>query len=186
MAGLPQGTVTFLFTDIEGSTRLLNQLGDRYSAVLDVHRRILREAVAARDGREVDTQGDSFFFAFARANAAVGAAAAAQWELAAHEWPEDAVVRVRMGLHTAEPEVGPERYVGLGVHRAARIGAAAHGGQVLLSGSTRTLIEERVGGVSVRELGTYRLKDFDSPERLYQLEIEGLESRFPPPRAKVA
>jgi len=116
----------------------------------------------------------------------VGAAVVAQKGLAAHEWPEGAVVRVRMGLHTAEPEVGPDRYVGLGVHRAARIGAAAHGGQVLLSSSTRALIEERVGGVSVREVGTYRLKDFDSPERLYQLEIEGLETRFPPPRADVA
>ena len=184
MAELPQGTVTFLFTDIEGSTRLLEQLGDRYSGVLDAHRRILRKAVEARDGREVDTQGDSFFFAFARANAALGAAVVAQQELAAHEWPEGAAVRVRMGLHTAEPEVGPERYVGLGVHRAARIGAAAHGGQVLLSSSTRALIEQQVGDVSVREVGTYRLKDFDSPERLYQLDIDGLKSKFPPPRAE--
>ena len=132
MVELPQGTVTFLFTDIEGSTRLLKALGDRYGEVLEAHRRILREAAQARGGREVDTQGDSFFFAFARANAALGAAVVAQRALSEHEWPDGAEVRVRMGMHTAEPEVGEERYVGLGVHRAARIGAAAHGGQVLL------------------------------------------------------
>jgi len=180
VAELPHGTVTFLFTDIEGSTRLLKQLGDRYGAVLDDHRRLLREEVAERDGREVDTQGDSFFFAFARANAALGAAVAAQRALAAHEWPEGAVVRVRMGLHTGEPAVGDERYVGLGVHRAARIGAVAHGGQVLLSSATRELVEDEAGGVAVRDLGFYRLKDIDRPERLYQLDIEGLQSQFAP------
>jgi class 3 adenylate cyclase len=186
MAELPQGTVTFLFTDIEGSTRLLKALGDRYGEVLEAHRRILREAAQARGGREVDTQGDSFFFAFARANAALGAAVVAQRALSEHEWPEGEEVRVRMGMHTAEPEVGEERYVGLGVHRAARIGAAAQGGQVLLSSSTRPLVEDDVGGVSVRELGLYRLKDFDQPERLYQLDIDGLPSKFPPLNAQSA
>jgi class 3 adenylate cyclase/streptogramin lyase len=186
VAELPRGTVTFLFTDIEGSTRLLKQLGERYGEALEAHRQILREATAARDGREVDTQGDSFFFAFARANAALGAAVVAQRALAEHAWPEGAEVRVRMGLHTGEPEVGDERYVGLGVHRAARIGAAAHGGQVLLSSATRELVEDEAGGVAVRELGSYRLKDFDRAERLYQLDIDGLRSRFPPLRAEAA
>ena len=180
---LPRGTVTFLFTDIEGSTRLLRQLGDRYGEILDAHRRILRAAMADREGREVDTQGDSFFFAFTRANAALAAAVAAQRALAEHDWPRGTEVRVRMGLHTAEPEVGDERYVGLGVHRAARIGGVAHGGQVLLSSATRELVEEEVGGVAVRDLGSYRLKDFDRAERLYQLDIDGLPSRFPPVRA---
>jgi class 3 adenylate cyclase/streptogramin lyase len=183
VADLPRGTVTFLFTDVEGSTRLLQQLGDRYGQVLDAQRRILREAAAARDGREVDTQGDSFFFAFARANAALGAAVVAQRALAGHDWPDGAQLRVRMGLHTGEPEVGEDRYVGLGVHRAARIGGAAHGGQVLLSSATRELVEDEVDGVAVRELGSYRLKDFDRPERLYQLDIDGLPSKFPPVRA---
>jgi YVTN family beta-propeller protein len=181
---LPRGTVTFLFTDIEGSTRLVKDLGDRYSDVLAEHRLILREAVAAREGREIDTQGDSFFFAFPRANAALGAAVTAQRALAEQQWPEGGEVRVRMGLHTAEPAVGVERYVGLGVHRAARIGAIAHGGQVLLSSSTRELVEDEVGGVSVRDLGSYRLKDIDRPERLFQLDIEGLQTDFPPLRAE--
>ena len=180
MAELPRGTVTFLFTDIEGSTRLLKQLGEKYGDVLREQRRILREAADARDGREIDTQGDSFFFAFARANAGLGAAVAAQRALGEYDWPEGAEVRVRMGLHTGEPAVGDERYVGLGVHRAARIGAVAHGGQVLLSSATRELVEDELGGVSVRDLGSYRLKDIDRPERLYQLDIEGLQIDFPP------
>jgi YVTN family beta-propeller protein len=184
VAELPRGTVTFLFTDIEGSTRLLKRLGERYSAVLADHQRIIREAVEAREGREIDTQGDSFFFAFARANAALGAAVVAQRALAEHEWPEGAEVRVRMGLHTGEPAVGEKRYVGLGVHRAARIGGVAHGGQVLLSNATRELVENEVGGVSVRELGTFRLKDIDRPERLFQLDIEGLQTEFPPLKAE--
>ena len=176
--------MTFLFTDIEGSTRLLKKLGKRYAEVLDAHRRILREAAEAHEGQEVDTQGDSFFFAFARANAALAAAVTAQRRLAEHDWPEGADVRVRMGLHTGEPAVGVDRYVGIGVHRAARIGGVAHGGQVLLSGATRELVEDEVGGVSVRELGSYRLKDIDRPERIFQLDIDGLQTTFPPPRAQ--
>jgi peptide/nickel transport system substrate-binding protein len=180
MAELPSGTVTFLFTDIEGSTRLLKRLGDRYSEVLGEQRRILREVVEARGGREVDTQGDSFFFAFARANAALAAAVDAQRLLAQHPWPEGVDVRVRMGLHTGEPAVGDDRYVGLGVHRAARVGAVAHGGQVLLSSATRELVDDDVGGVAVRELGTFQLKDIDRPERLFQLDVDGLPTAFPP------
>ena len=172
--GLPRGTVTFLFTDIEGSTRLLKRLGDRYAAVLAAHQEILRAAVKERGGREVDNQGEAFFFAFASANAAVGAAVGAQRALAAHEWANGDEVRVRMGLHTGEPAVGGERYVGLGVHRAARIGAVGHGGQVLLSNATRELVDVDLAGVSIRDLGAYRLKDIDHTERLYQLGIEGL------------
>jgi peptide/nickel transport system substrate-binding protein len=177
---LPEGTVTFLFTDIEGSTRLLKRLGPGYAEVLSEHRRILREAATSRGGREVDTQGDAFFFAFPRASAAVGAAVAAQRALAAYDWPEGGEVRVRMGLHTAEPEVGDEHYVGIGVHRAARIGAVGHGGQVLLSTATKELAEDDLDGVHLRELGSYRLKDIDRPERLYQLYVEGLPRDFPP------
>ena len=142
MSDLPRGTVTFLFTDIEGSTRLLKSFGDGYAEVLEEHQRILRAAFEQSGGREIDTQGDAFFVAFSRAKDAAAAALAGQTGLAAHEWPEGAHVRVRMGLHTAEPVVGEDRYVGLGVHRAARICAAGHGGQVLLSGATRELVED--------------------------------------------
>ncbi len=184
MVELPSGTVTFLFTDIEGSTQLLKRLGERYGAVLEEHQRIVREAAAERGGREIDTQGDSFFFAFARANAALGAAVVAQRTLADHEWPDGGQVRVRMGLHTGEPVVGEERYVGLGVHRAARIGAVGHGGQVLLSNATRELVDDEAGGVSIRDLGTYGLKDIDRPERLFQLDIDGLQTEFPSLKAE--
>ncbi len=183
---LPQGTVTFLFTDIEGSTALLKTLGKAYGDLLDAHREILRAVAEAHDGREVDNQGDSFFFAFARAGAAVGAAADAQRALQKHDWPGGAEVRVRMGLHTGEPSVGADRYHGIGVHRAARIGAVAHGGQVLLSNATRELVDDVLPGVSIHELGSYRLKDLDQPERLFQLDVEGLPSTFPPLRAEKA
>jgi len=178
---LPCGTVTFLFTDIEGSTALVKQLGGEYSEVLAEHQRILREAFAAHGGHEVDTQGDSFFVAFRRAKDAVEAAVDAQRDLAAHEWPDGAEVKVRMGLHTGEPKVGEQRYVGLGVHKAARVGAAGHGGQVLLSRTTRELVEDELPpGVTIRDLGERRLKDLDRPERLSQLVIEGLASEFGP------
>jgi YVTN family beta-propeller protein len=180
---LPSGTVTFLFTDIEGSTQLVKQLGGAYSGVLAEHQRILREGFTAHGGHEVDTQGDSFFIAFRRAKDAVAAAVAAQRDLAAHTWPEGAQPRVRMGLHTGEPQVGEQRYVGIGVHKAARIGAAGHGGQVLLSTTTRELVEDELPpGVTIRDLGERRLKDLDRPERLFQLEIQGLRSDFAPLR----
>jgi len=182
MAELPTGTVTFLFTDIEASTRLLSVLGSGgYAEVLSKHQRIMREVFAAHHGREVDTQGDSFFVAFRRAKDAVAAAVDAQRVLAAESWPEGTQVLVRMGLHTGEPEVGEERYVGLGVHKAARIGAAGHGGQVLLSRTTSELVEDDLPpGVSIRVLGERRLKDLERTERLSQLMIEGLETEFGP------
>ena len=179
MPELPSGTVTFLFTDMEGSTALLRELGGRYGEVLAEHQRILRAAFAAHGGHEVDTQGDSFFVAFRRAKDAVAAAVAGQRDLAAHEWPDGARVSVRMGLHTGEPQVGEQRYVGIGVHKAARIGAAGHGGQILLSSTTRELIEDELPpGVTIRDLGERRLKDLERPERLFQLVIEGLRSDF--------
>jgi len=181
MAELPSGTVTFLFTDIEGSTQLLKAFGGRYGELLAEQQRILRAAASAHGGHEVDTQGESSFVAFRRAKDAVAAAVDAQRDLAAHPWPEGADVKVRMGLHTGEPRVGEERYVGIGVHKAARIAAAGHGGQVLLSSTTRELVEDELPpGVTIRDLGERRLKDLDRPERLSQLEIEGLESEFDP------
>jgi class 3 adenylate cyclase/streptogramin lyase len=177
---LPSGTVTFLFTDIEGSTRLLHKVGQqRYDELLTAQQRILDAAFTTHQGRVVDTQGDSFFVAFRTAAEAVAAAVAAQRELATHDWPEGAEIKVRMGLHTGEPRVGPQRYVGVGVHRAARIGAAGHGGQVLLSSTTKELAEEELpAGVSIRDLGERRLKDFGRPERIFQLVVGGLPSEF--------
>ena len=177
---LPSGTVTFLFTDIEGSTRLLKQLGELYGEVLGEHERILRAVFAAHAGRVVNTQGDSFFVAFRRAREAVAAALEAQRELVTHDWSDGSRVTVRMGLHTGEPAVGEERYLGLGVHRAARIGAAGHGGQILLSQSTRELLrDDPLPEMRCRDLGLHRLKDLDERERIYQLEAPGLPAAFP-------
>jgi hypothetical protein len=144
---------------------------------------VLRAAVAAHGGQVVDTQGDSLFCAFRSAREGVSAAIEAQRELALHEWPEQVRVRVRMGLHSGEPKAGEERYVGIGVHRAARIGAAAHGGQVLVSETARALVSDDLpAGVSLRDLGVHRLKDIDEPVRLYQAVATDLEDRFPAPR----
>ena len=178
---LPIGTVTFLFTDIEGSTRLLKLLGgELYGQALDEHRRIVREAFDEHEGREIDTQGDSFFVAFRRAKDAVAAAIACQRRLAAHRWPGVADLKCRMGIHTGEPALGGERYVGMGVHRAARICAAGHGGQVLLSQTTRELLrDDPIPEVTVRDLGEHQLKDMDEPERIYQLAAPGLTEEFP-------
>jgi WD40 repeat protein/class 3 adenylate cyclase len=184
MTELPAGTVTFLFTDIEGSTRLLHELGERYAEVLTDHRRLLREVFARYSGREVDTQGDSFFVAFGDVGDAVRAAAAAQRALARHPWPGEAAVRVRMGIHTGEPLLAGDHYVGIDVHRGARIAAAAHGGQVLISARTSALAREDGADANaiLRELGAYPLKDLPEPERLFQLVVEGLPTSFPPPR----
>jgi class 3 adenylate cyclase/DNA-binding NarL/FixJ family response regulator len=184
MAELPSGTVTFLFTDIEGSTRLLKELGDSYGDVLTGHQRVLRSAFAAADGHEIDTQGDAFFVVFPRAKKAVGAALAAHRGLAAEPWPSGIEVRVRMGMHTAEPSVAGERYIGLGVHRAARTCAAAHGGQILLSQATYAVLADDVlPDLRFEELGEHRLKDIDRPERIYQLLAPDLARDFPPLRS---
>jgi class 3 adenylate cyclase len=187
MATLPSGTVTFVFSDIEGSTALVKRLGDRYGDVLADHRRLMREALGARGGVEIDTQGDAFFFAFARARDAVAASVEAQLAHAAHAWPEGVDVRMRMGLHTGEPAVGEEGYHGLDVVRAARLCSAAAGGSVLLSETTRALVGSAVPeGVAVHPVGERRLKDLDEPERVYELEIEGVETSEPPPPAPAA
>jgi predicted ATPase/class 3 adenylate cyclase/DNA-binding CsgD family transcriptional regulator len=180
---LPTGTVTLLFTDIEGSTRLLRQLGDRYASVLAECRSLLRAAFQECNGHEVDTQGDAFFVAFARATDAVLAAVDAQRALAAHLWPKGVAVRVRMGLHTGEPSLASEGYVGMDVHRAARVMSAAHGGQVLLSQTTCNLVEQDLpDDISLRDLGEHRLKDLGRPRRLFQLVIADLPADFPPLR----
>src|SRR5437867_3376553 len=187
MPELPSGTITFLFTDVEGSTRLVKQLRDQYGEVLADHRRILRAAFEAHGGQEIDTQGDAFFVAFRRARDAALAAAEGQRGLAGHQWPEGVDFRVRMGLHTAEPTVGDEGYHGFGVHRAARIMAAGHGGQILVSQSTCSVLEDdELPGLHLGELGECRLKDLDRPERLYQLDVEGLPQEFPPLRTAEA
>ena len=180
----PTGAVTFLFTDIEGSTRLVKQLREGYGAVLADHRRVLREAFAAYEGYEVDTQGDSFFVAFASAQNALLAAVSGQLALARHEWPDGVEIRVRMGLHTGQAVASDGRYTGLSVHRAARIGAAGHGGQILVSQATQTLLEdeEEELHVTLTDLGEQRLKDLDRPVRLYQATADGLRRDFPPVR----
>jgi predicted ATPase/class 3 adenylate cyclase len=181
---LPTGTVTFLFTDIEGSTLLLQELGDRYADVLREHGEIVRGALEREGGAELGTEGDSFFAVFASPAAAIRAVVEAQRALASHPWPDGVQVRVRMGLHTGEGTPVGSGYVGLDVHRAARIGDAGHGGQVLLSEASAALIQRSLpDGVELVDLGDHRLKDLPNPERLFQLSIEGLPAQFPPPRS---
>lgn len=179
-AGLPCGTLTLLFTDIEGSTRLLQRRPERYGDLLAQHQHLLRAAFAARGGREVGTQGDGFFVVFRHARDAVDAAVDAQRALAAHDWPEGDEPRVRMGLHTDAPVVAADTYVGLGVHRAARICAAGHGGQILVSDATREHLWDRPSaGVVLADLGDQWLKDLDRPERVYQVLAPRLPDVFP-------
>jgi class 3 adenylate cyclase len=185
MTMLPAGTVTFLFSDIEGSTRLLRQLGDRYGELEADHRRIIREACEGAGGREIDRQGDAFFFSFPRARDGAAGAVAAQQALAAHAWLDGVEPKVRMGLHTGEPALGDEGYLGIDVVRAARIASAAHGGQILVSETTRALLPaELPDGATLINLGEHTLKDMDRPERLFQLVAPGLGSDFPAPRAE--
>ena len=184
MADLPSGTVTFLITDVVGSTQLMRDLGERYGAALENHRRLLREELGRTGGREVDTQGDAFFFAFQRAREAVAGAVAAQRALAGHDWPDGKPLRVRMGLHTGEPQLGTEGYHGLDVVRASRIASAAHGGQILVSETTRALLgNELPEGVSLHDLGRHELKDVQD-ERVFELAFEGREEAFPPLRTE--
>ena len=178
---LPTGTVTFLFTDIEGSTKLLRELGEDYRAVQDDHMRLMRGAIAEGGGTEIRTEGDSFFVVFPTATGAVEAAVAAQRALSAHRWSQGRLLGVRMGMHTGEGRLGGDDYLGIDVNRAARIAAAGHGGQVLVSEATSGLVAEALPhGVSLRDLGEHRLKDFDEAQRIHQLVIQGLEADFPP------
>lgn len=169
MSELPTGTVTLFFSDIEGSTRLLQQLGERYTDVLAECRHLLRQLFVQYHGSEVDTQGDAFFVAFARATDALGAAAAMQRALAERAWPEGIAVRVRIGLHTGEPKLTADGYIGMDVHHAARIMSAGHGGQILLSPTTRQLVEQHLpAGTSLQDLGEHRLKDLGRPSHLFK------------------
>jgi predicted ATPase/class 3 adenylate cyclase len=180
---LPEGTVTLLFSDMEGSTRLLHSLGDQYIEALDAQRRILRETWAECGGTELGTEGDSFYVVFPVAGQAVDAVAKGQRRLAEYPWPAGEIVRVRMGLHTGSPVPHDGAYVGMDVHRAARIAAAAHGGQVTLSAATAELVSAALPpGLALRDLGSHRLKDLPGSERIFQLDIEGVEHDFPPLR----
>lgn len=182
---LPTGTVTFLFSDLEGSTQLVQELGTpAFTVLLEQHHRILRSAFVAPGATERGTEGDSFLVVFPEAGAAVAAAVRAQLGLAAASWPEDASVRVRMGIHSGSGTLGGDDYVGIDINRAARIASAAHGGQVLISDATRALVADRLpDGVRLQSVGSYRLKDLPGAERLWQLEIHGLPASFPPLRA---
>ena len=180
MTALPSGTVTFLFTDIEGSTKLMRQLGDEYVQAQVDHHAILRAAFQSRKGAELRTEGDSFFCVFQSALDACGAAADAQRGFAKHQWPEGGAVRVRIGLHTGEAPLVGNEYIGLDVHHAARVAAAAHGGQVVVSESTRGLVEESLPGeLRLKDLGVHRLKDLAKSEHLYELVVDGLGETFP-------
>ena len=186
MADLPSGAVTFVFTDIEGSTRLVRRLRERYPEVLAEHQRLLREAFSAHGGHEIDTQGDAFFYAFRSAHEAVLAAVEGQRALSGYPWPDETEVKVRMGVHTGQAAPVNGRYTGLAVHRAARICAAGHGGQILVSQATQSLLEDEEEDLAVRmrDLGDQRLKDIERPVRLYQVAAPGLPTEFPPPRSE--
>src|SRR6266702_6042296 len=196
--GLPTGTVTMLFSDMEGSTRLLARLGDTYGDLLSAQRRLLRGAFGAHQGTEMGTEGDSFFVVFPSAAKAVSACAEGQRALAGHAWPQGVAPQIRMGLHTGEPTRHEDGYIGMDVHRAARIAASAHGGQVVMSEATRQLVAGQLAGkqpsgagrgsqegtgpadLGVADLGWHRLKDIAEAEHLYQLLIPGLPETFPP------
>ena len=180
------GTLTFLFSDVEGSTGLVRELGKEYPTVQARQRDLQRDAFVNHQGRIIDSQGDSFFAAFTRPSDAVLAAVSAQQALGAERWPRTAELRVRMGIHTGPVELADERYVGLAVHRTARICAAGHGGQVLVSQTSVALLEDEgpaLSGIEFRDLGDSRLKDFHTPVRLYQVVAPRLATEFPPPRA---
>jgi class 3 adenylate cyclase len=184
LADFPTGTVTLLFADVEGSTLLVRTLGARYGDALATYRRTVRAAIADAQGQEIDTQGDSFFVVFERSGDALEAAIDVQRRLAQEDWPEGAELRARIGIHTGEPALGDEGYLGLDVHRAARICSAAHGGQILLSQTTRDLCgESGPPGSFLDDLGKHQLKDLPQGERLFQLAAPGLVSSFPPLKA---
>ncbi|TMF65693.1 MAG: adenylate/guanylate cyclase domain-containing protein [Chloroflexi bacterium] len=177
---LPTGTVTFLFTDIEGSTRLMQELGERYVPLQVVHHELLRNAFRTNDGRELRTEGDSFFCVFASAVDACQAAATAQRSFAEHPWPKGGALRVRIGLHTGEAPLMGEEYIGLDVHHAARIAGAAYGGQVLVSEATQALVDGSLPSeLTLRDLGTHRLRDLARTEHLFQLVVNGVPDIFP-------
>src|SRR5581483_7771510 len=177
----PTGTVTLLCTDIEGSTGIVGRLGAEYAGVLEQHRQLIRDAVVAAGGAEIDCRGDEMLLVFTDAADAVRGAVSAQRALAAHTWPDGNEIRVRMGLHTGEPTVEGSTYIGLDVHRVARISDAGHGGQVLLSERTYEL-----SGAEVVDLGPQPFRGLPDPERIYQVVADGLQRDFPPLRLDMA
>src|SRR4051812_29411643 len=178
---LPTGNLTFFFSDIEGSTRLLEALGDKYSKLLERHRALVRAEFAANGGTEVNTQGDSFFAVFAEPQDAINAAVATQRAMGAEDWRTDQALKIRIGLHTGEARVVAGDYVGLDVHRAARIMAAAHGAEIVASEETCQDARRHLSDdIQLRDLGEHRLRDLSAPERLYQVLAEGLQQTFPP------
>jgi YVTN family beta-propeller protein len=183
---VPTGTVTFVFSDIEGSTRLVGELGDEYGALLEQHNRLLREAFEQRGGQEIHRQGDAFFFAFRRARDAVRAAVDAQRALSSADWGHGRAVRVRIGIHTGEPGLADGGYHGLDVVRAARISGSAHGGQILVSGATRALVDSAVADVEFEDLGDHPLRDIEQLQRIFQVVVPGLTCAFPPLRVEEA
>jgi class 3 adenylate cyclase len=186
VATLPTGFVTFLLTDIERSTTILQELGDGYAAVLKGVRDIVRQSVVTKGGQEVDARADEFFAVFPRAAGAIEAALALQLALSERNWPHDVTVRVRAGVHSGRPTLTDTGYVGLPVHTAARVCSAGHGGQVVVSGETETALgREALPGVALRSLGWHQLAGLSRPEQLFQLEAEGLLRDFPPLRTRV-
>lgn len=186
-AALPTGFVTLLMTDIERSTALLHRLEDRYGDLLDGVRRVLRANVSQASGREIDSRADEFFAVFGRAADAVGAAVSVQQALRQRDWPDDLDVRVRIGIHSGRPTLTDVGYIGLPVHTAARVCAAAHGGQIVISGETKAAVEGSVpAGIRFRSLGRHRLPGLANAEALFQVEADGLSVDFPPPRIKAA
>ena len=180
---LPRGTVTFLFTDIEGSTRLVQHLGDRYAALLRAVRTIIRSRVRRAGGVEVDARADEFFGVFQELAPAVGAAVEIQRCLQERDWPRGVDVRVRVGIHTGRPKLTETGYVGIAVHTAARVCWASHGGQILLSSAARDAFDGAAAGIAMRRLGEYSLPGLTGPELLFQVEASGLQREFPAPRA---
>jgi DNA-binding NarL/FixJ family response regulator/class 3 adenylate cyclase len=178
MAELPTGTVTFLFTDVEDSTGFVRELGDAYGGMIADHRRLVRSAVEDRDGYEIDCRGDEFFLAFGRPDDAVETAIEIQLKHEAHRWPGERPVRVRMGIHTGQPAVEEDDYVGIDVHHVARLCSVGHGGQVLLSQATLDALKD----VDVKDLGEHELKGLPQPERIFQLVRAGADNEFPPLR----
>ncbi len=181
---LPTGTVTFLRTDVEGSMALSRALGSRWDALNDRHLGLIRSAVDAAGGVVVRTEGDAVFAAFQEAGAGVRAAIDAQRAIADADWPADAQIRVRMGIHSGEAHLAGDDYGGFDVNRAARVAATGHGGQILLSGASQALVADALpDGVTLRDLGTYVLRDVPRPERLFQVDVPGLRTAFPALRA---
>jgi class 3 adenylate cyclase len=182
---LPKGEVTFLLTDIEGSTRVLELLGDGYAGVLRDARSLIRNAVRRNGGQTVDARADEYFAVFERPAAAIQAAIELQRTMVERSWPNGLELRVRAGVHTGRPALTDDGYVGIAVHTVARVASVAHGGQILVSGKTRTAVQGSVPpGVRLRSLGRQRLAGIAQPETLYQVNANGLADRFPPPRTR--